>query len=596
MRRSLSDTYRTQSVAILPSSFRKCSVRLLSSISDNVNTLFDNRSTSFQSVDRDDESTKALIAETSGSLALGEAGLFNGPPDSAVKRALKNEPDDEWDFIVELQIGKIPEELSESLDDEDSSESIVSKNNEVFYDWQWKIIGTARLLEAPVGSWTQDQWFAAENILLNGWPEQHCIRAVVLQFTLLRRTCYEMEHSNYFEQQQLKLEENSAVKRSSARTSIPYNNPYDSAGDPSIIDHALDAAASERKFGTKMLSRLFYNWRNVYMLHPEVLRQCKLSPQQLLQDVLNLYCGKYNFPVSEKVFRYILVAESSHHDGCKPEFAEQVLSQCLDLYDAGMENCFPTTSLWNNVLLSWINADRKQESSNGIARITRIMDKLKVRRSRQTYRILFRDCLQRGTEQSARDAEGFLRQMYKEFLGDNFGVQPDMSSFIYVADAWAKSKSQLAGPRAEQIYEQMKVLRAKNHLLDDFDREVRLVTCVLLCYIAVGSAAAAQKAEEFYRRTGVSPDCSMYSALISLYAKNSDFVGAERIWNDMILTDVLKTTELEFSASALLDACVKANIPNKVEKAESIFSWLRSHNHKGINIDTPCYNGTFFTK
>lgn len=333
------------------------------------------------------------------------------------------------------------------------------------------------------------------------------------------------------------------------------------------------------------------------MLHPEVLRQCHLSPQELAFDIFNQYCGKYELPVSEKVFRYILVAESSHRDGCKPEFAEQVLSHALDLCDAGMEDCFPTTSFWNYVLLSWVNADRRQASSNGVARIVSLMETLKVQRSRQTYRILFRECLQRGTEQSARDAEGFLRQMYKEFLADNFRVQPDMSSFIYVADAWAKSKSQLAGPRAEQIYEQMKALRAKNHLLDDFGREIRLVTCVLLCYVGLGNAVAAQKAEEFYRHTGLSPDASIFSSLISMYAKNGDFLGAERIWNELILSensDGLDTKELlEFSASALLDACAKTNIPNKVEKAESIFSWLRSN--KSINIDTPCYNGKFRT-
>ena len=135
----------------------------------------------------------------------------------------------------------------------------------------------------------------------------------------------------------------------------------------------------------------------------------------------------------------------------------------------------------------------------------------------------------------------------------------------------------------------MKALRAKNQLLDDFDREIRLVTCVLISYIGVGSAAAAQKAEEFYRRTGVSPDASTFSALISLYAKNCDFLGAERIWNELISNSSLDAKELEFSASAVLDACAKSNIPNKVEKAESIFTWLRSS--KSINIDTPCYNG-----
>ena len=594
MRRSLTNASRTQFVAVvllvpLPPISRKYSIRLLSSITDT-NTLAD---IGFQLIDdRDNVITNSHGEESSGSLTLAETESM-GPPDSAVKRALKNEPDDEWDYIVELQEGNISEELAELQDETESSESnIISKNNEMFYDWQWKIIGTARLLEAPVGSWTHEQWFSAENILMNGWPEQHCIRAVVLQFALLRRACYEMEQTKKLEQQ-LKLEQGST--NASTATSNLYSNSINSsithsdADTGKHVDSVHPSSTLERKFGKKMLSRLVSNWQNVYIFYPEVLRQCHLSPHELLDDILNMYCGKYEFPVSEKVFRHILVAESSHRDGCKPEFAEQVLSHSLDLYDAGMEDCFPTTSLWNYVLLSWYNADRRQASSTGVARIVRLMEELKVQRSRQTYRILFRECLQRGTEQSARDAEGFLRQMYKEFLGDSFRVQPDMSSFIYVADAWAKSKSHLAGPRAEQIYEQMKALRAKNQLLDDFDREIRLVTCVLISYVGVGSAAAAQKAEEFYRRTGVSPDASTFSALISLYAKNCDFLGAERIWNELISNNSLDAKELEFSASAVLDACAKSNIPNKVEKAESIFTWLRSS--KSINIDTPCYNG-----
>lgn len=576
--------------AVVPQISRKYPVRFLSSTADT-NELAD---TSFTSIDdRGNTSTNSVVAEASASLTMVETDTL-GIPESAVKRALKNEPDDEWDSIVEFQEGHLPEEYADLQDEAESSESNNSKTNEMFYDWQWKIIGTARLLESPVGSWTDEQWFSAENILLNGWPEQHCVRAVILQFALLRRTCYEMKHSNELAEQQLSTRELHSGTPNAA-TSSPYNNSVDSATTPlddKNVDPLYRTITLKRKFAKKMFSRLINNWRSVYMFNPDILRLCHLSPQELLEDILNLYCAKYDVPVTEKVFRHILVAESSHRDGCKPDFAEQVLSHTLDLYDTGMEDCFPTTPLWNYVLLSWVNADLRQTTSNGVARIVRLMEELKVQRSRQTYRILFRECLQRATEQSARDAEGLLRQMYKEFLADSFSVQPDMSSFIYIVDTWAKSKSQLAGPRAEQIYEQMKALRAKNHLLDDFDREIRLVTCVLSCYLSVGSAAAAQKAEEFYRRAGVPPDGSAYSALLSIYAKYGNLVGAERIWNDLTSTESLngfETKDLEFSASALLDAYANSRNPKKLEKAESMFNWLR----RNISINTVCYNGRF---
>jgi pentatricopeptide repeat protein len=527
-----------------------------------------------------------------------------GPLEESVKRALTNKPDDEWDVTVEYTTSfpnsNISEDLSELQEDLDNSGSSTAANNDMFYNWQWKIIGTSRLLETALGGWTDDQWFSAENILLNGWSEQRCIRAVILQFALLQRACQEMEMS--------KLDILPAVQTSSESitpTNHAYNQSFDSAVSLSNGESTMEAdhnsALLKGKFGKKLLSKLFSNWQCVYMYFPDVLRQNQLSPQEMLDNTVNIYSKRYQIPVSEKVFRHILLAEIHYRDNCTPEFAETVLSHTLDLYDSGMDDCLPTTPLWNYVLLSWVMANRRKASSDGVARIVRLMDELKVKRSRQTYRILFRECLQRGTEQSARDAESLLRQMYKDFLADNSCVQPDMSSFIYVADAWAKSKSILAGPRAEQIYEQMKALRAKNHLFetgiafDDLNRETRLVTCVLMCWVAVGNPSAAEKAETFLRYSGVVPDSSTFAALINIYAKNNNVEGAERLWNEMASSkdiDGEQVKEIEFSASALLNAYSTSKIPNKVEKAEALLNRMKSS--ANANIDTACYNGTLF--
>ena len=222
------------------------------------------------------------------------------------------------------------------------------------------------------------------------------------------------------------------------------------------------------------------------------------------------------------------------------------------------------------------------------------MDELKIARSRQTYRILFRECLQRGTEVAARDAEDLLRQMYKDYLVDPSKVQPDMSTFIYVVDTWAKSNSQLAGPRAEQIYEQMKVLREKQHLLVVGETaETRLVTCVLMCWAIMGTAAAAEKAEAFWRQSGIVPDSAIYSTLINLYNKANCLEDAERIWNEFLEfrgADGMPLKEIEYSASALLSAYSKSNLPNRVERAEARFDRMRDSPH--ANLDTACYNGT----
>jgi pentatricopeptide repeat protein len=599
MRRSLTKCPRIPSFSVTRRRSYAYLLRFSSSITDT-NKLADNN---FQSLENDKENPTSLAGESSEPMAMAETYTM-GITESAITRALKNEPDDEWDFIVEdtnsFHGENISEEVKELQDDEESSESTSPKRNELFHEWQWKTFGTARLLDTPLGHWTNEQWLSAESMLFIGWSKQRCIRAVILQFALLRRACYEMEYAKKLQQQQHEqhTQEQQNLGPTQA-TSSSYNKSFDAAtsslnADGNVVLMNTDRAnAVERNFGKKMLGLLINNWRSVYTFYPDILRQNHLSPQELLDDVLTLYCGKYGIQVSEKVFRSILLAAISNHDDGTPEFAEQVLGHALELYDTGMEDCFPPTPLWNYALLSWVDADRRQATSNGVARIVRLMDELKVTRSRQTYRILFKECIQRGTEQSARDAESYLRQMYKEFLADNSRVQPDMASFIYIADAWAKSKSPLAGPRAEQIYEQMKALRSKNHLLDDYDRENRLVTCVLSCYMGVGSTAAAKKAEDFYRRTGLSIDSSSFSALISIYAKHNDADGAERIWNELISAEKsskVNLNDVQFSASALLDAYAKARMPNKVEKAEALFNWITKNSR--INVDTPCYNGT----
>jgi pentatricopeptide repeat protein len=558
---------------------------------------------------------------------------FRGPPEWAVQRALQNEPDAEWDLVVKKEDWK-RQESNASLDEvhesfhalvasaegpntsketplvssaenagitsreesdlplasneeatnivrEESTSSYSPSNTLEFYDWQWKIIGTSRLLEAPMGSWTQDLWYSAENILSSGWPQQHCLRSVILQFALLRRTC--QEHQSF--------------QPSPSIMTPPPASTDDSLESKNILANSLGVVPNmtlpERGFGRKMFTRLVDNWRCVYIFHPEILRQLQLGPRDILEDAINVYNAKFEIPMSEKVFRLILAVETHHRYSGSPEFAETILSHSLDLYEAGMDDCLPTTPLWNSVLLAWVLANRGHATRHAVVRIVQLMDELKVVRSRQTYRILFRECLQRGTENAARDAEDLLRQMYKDFLVDPTKVQPDMSTFIYVVDAWAKSNSPLAGPRAEQIYEQMKVLREKQHLLEVGDTsETRLINCILMCWAIVGTATAAEKAEAFWRQAGVVPDSTIYSTLINLYAKVNNVEGAERIWNELstaVGPDGKPMNEIEFSATALLSAYSKSKLPNRVELAESILN--RMKDSPNAKLDTACYNG-----
>jgi pentatricopeptide repeat protein len=560
---------------------------------------------------------------------------FRGPPDWAVQRALQNEPDAEWDAIVKKEDWK-SDHSNASLDEihesfhalvasaegpdvdtpltssdvnegttttvesdlaftsseaplsvvpEESTSSYSPYNNLEFYDWQWKIIGTSRLIEAPMGSWTQDQWYSAENILSSGWPLQHSLRSVILQFALLRRTCQEYQSIQIIQ------------PSPSAATPPPASTDVSLPSNPSpenSLSVVPNMTLPERGFGRKMFMRLVDNWRCVYIFHPEILRRLQLGPRDILEDAIHVYNAKYEIPMSEKVFRLILAVETHHKYNSSPEFAETILSHALDLYESGIEDGLPTTPLWNSVLLAWVLAKRRHATRQAVVRIVQLMDELKVVRSRQTYRILFRECLQRGTEEAARDAEDLLRQMYKDFLVDPTKVQPDMSTFIYVVDTWAKSNSQLAGPRAEQIYEQMKVLREKQHLLEVGDTsETRLVNCVLMCWVIMGTATAAEKAEAFWRQAGVVSDSTMYSTLISLYAKVNNLEGAERIWNELLTAvgpDGKPMNEIEFSATALLSAYSKSKLPNRVELAENILNQMKVS--PNARLDTACYNGT----
>jgi hypothetical protein len=123
--------------------------RSLSSVSETVRVIDDDTTQSFD--ERTSLNSGPQQAEALESLLPNQR---IGPPESAVKRALKNEPDEEWDVIVEytnaFKIRNIPDELNEIQEDIDSTDSDVSQTNVMFYDWQWKIIGTQWLGRATL--------------------------------------------------------------------------------------------------------------------------------------------------------------------------------------------------------------------------------------------------------------------------------------------------------------------------------------------------------------------------------------------------------------------------------------------------------------
>jgi hypothetical protein len=485
---------------------------------------------------------------------------------------------------------------------------------------QWKLDTTIRLLlnnssnEGTLRSggggegWSMEDWFVVEDLLVHYWSRLDTIQAVLVQFALLEQCLLERNRLSR------------PLQPSSDATRAPPLYPMTTTTtaiptDDTVVDNdqTYDSLESLRKqidrwLHLHLLNDMVESWRLVYTVHADTFAACHLTPTDLLHRVVHVLYHELGLSLDAKTFYYIAEAEMcrpSRHSS--PEFVQAVLMQTIDLYRSHPEtlaSCFPKVPLWNFALTAWVKADRGADTQTAVTQLLQLMDEYNVPRSKRTYLTALQACVQQKSVNGAMQAEQLLQRMYQEYLHSDNGhggpspkLQPDVYAFTAVVDAWAKSRSPQAGPRAEQIYQQMLALRHKNHLFGYRKADTTLINCALMCYAnPKPTPESVAQAEAFWRQSLVPPDVITYATLIQLYASTENIAAAERLWNELWDTAVdisghpLVVTEVSLFAT-MLAMYAKSKLPNRIELATAVLQRMKESKH--VQPNTMVYNGTF---
>jgi hypothetical protein len=476
---------------------------------------------------------------------------------------------------------------------------------------QWKLDTTIRLLNAqtdePLGNgsgWSMEDWFVVEDLLVHYWSKQDTIQAVIVQFALLEQCLRERN----------RLSRPLQPTCHTAHASLYPMGATATPTDGNVAGQTLDSLESLRKqidrwLHLHLLNDMVESWRLVYTVHADTLAACGFTPTDLLHRVVHTLHHALGLSLDAKTFYYIAEAEMcrpSRHSS--PEFVQAVLMQTIDLYRSQPEtlaSCFPKVPLWNFALTAWVKADRGVEAQTAVTQLLQLMDEYNVPRSKRTYLTALQACVQQKSVNGALQAEQLLQRMYQEYLHSDNGhggpspkLQPDVYAFTAVVDAWAKSRSPQAGPRAEQIYQQMLALRHKNHLFGYRKADTTLINCALMCYAnPKPTPESVAQAEAFWRQSLVPPDVITYATLIQLYASTANIAAAERLWHELWDTAVdisghpLVVTEVSLFAT-MLAMYAKSKLSNRVELAAAVLQRMKESKH--VQPNTMVYNGTFY--
>lgn len=565
----------------------------------------------------DDAADAPPINTSNGTDPGGGADTTANYYELAIRRALQLSPDEEWDKQVLVVAASLPLRKDAEKNHFDSEEPVESYDTTIDYhlshrqdknntdptnltlnlswnDRQWKIQSTARLLNSPVGSWSVEDWFALEDLFVHFWARQDCMRSVVAQLTLFERCL--LEKNRIFQVEPC----SSSISSSRGEPNILTSEILETTNG--VKDGVISLHSSESLemhintwLNLHLLNHIVDSWRFVYAAEPLPLRNCQLAPLDVLDKVLHVFHKQLGCEVSAKTFYFIAEAEMAYpHKDRTPEILDKLLATTIGLYNEGMELCLPKNLFWNMALTAWMKAERGSDSVDAVTRLLQTMDDLQISRSKRTYLTAIRAHAQQCSEKAALDAEGLLQRMYSEYVSGAYKVQPDVYAFAAVVDAWAKSKSPLAGPRAEQIYQQMLELRKQDQLYGYKNEDTTLINCAIMCWGNVGTVEAVAKGEAFWRSTGVIPTSVTFTTLINLYSDLGQVADAERLWQELDITEdenghVLRRENALYLS--MLSMYAKSKIPNRVERASSIIQKINDSGE--IAPSNAVYNGTW---
>lgn len=452
-------------------------------------------------------------------------------------------------------------------------------------EMRYKIQSTRQLLlvdETPVAaaaaagsSWTTEDWFSAETLCRSVWSAQPCVRAVVLQFALLHRAL--------LEQEALRLRSSSSTSASSQHHHQQYQ-------------HDNNTPSLDKWIGLSLLNRMLSNWRLVYKggRAPDLAQNCHLAPHHLLDTVVADYHDRFNMHVSEWTMYLLLDADVAVWRPETPQFSQEILDTSMELYQTGDAMCKPKAQLFNCILKSWIPTTKQApggtSNAAAVAAVGEVFDCLaehQIPPNGRTYKYALRIWSQQGTPDAALEAENLLQRMYAEFLAGTPATQPDVHAFTLVALAWARSGSPAAGPRCEEIYRQMELLREKDHVFGRDD--ISVINNALLAYSQSETLEALQHSEKFWRGTNVPGDNTTYTILIKQYAHLGRIQDVDRLIKEATTTT---TVRADMSTYVLVfKAYSESKLRHKIEHANELLGYLERDPQIAAQLNTRVYNG-----
>jgi len=173
-------------------------------------------------------------------------------------------------------------------------------------------------------------------------------------------------------------------------------------------------------------------------------------------------------------------------------------------------------------------------------------------------------------------------------------VKPNVQTFTSVISAWAKSRDNKAGEKAEALIDQMINLYEKGD--KDVRPNVLSFTSAIHAYARIGARDGAQRGEDLLKKMksiGVKPNLQTYNVLISLWG-NSQQMGAGKKAESILtkLEDEFRNGNKDMrptvvSYTSCISAWAKSPDHGKAERASAVLGRMKEMHALGNIADRP---------
>lgn len=195
--------------------------------------------------------------------------------------------------------------------------------------------------------------------------------------------------------------------------------------------------------------------------------------EALLTEMLQLYeAGDSNVRPDTISFSSVVAAWSKSSDVSAPKRAEGILRRMRELYEAGKSDVKPNSFTFSSVVAAW-SKSRDPRAPQRAESILRWMQELHqegdadVKPNTVTFSSVINAWANSRDDRAGQRAEAILREMQELYRAGDADVKPNTITFASVIHAYANSRDDRAAHKAESILQEMQQLH------DRGDRDVK---------------------------------------------------------------------------------------------------------------------------